>query len=95
MFYNCPNLTSIPNLKKWNTKNFNDISGMFKNCISIKDLDFLSEWKLNNIENLNMSQLFYGCSKLKIPNLINWNIKNRKPIIQKKCLNFLFQKKKI
>ena len=94
MFSNCSNLTSIPNLKKWDTRNLNDIRGMFKNCISITDLDFLSEWKLNKIDTLNMSQLFYGCSKLKRPNLQNWNIDKRKSNNTKEMFKLIISEEK-
>ena len=94
MFSNCSNLTSIPNLKKWDTRNLNDIRGMFKNCISITDLDFLSEWKLNKIDILNMSQLFYGCSKLKRPNLQNWNIDKRKSNNTKEMFKLIISEEK-
>ena len=73
MFSNCPELTSIPVLSKWNINKIEDISGMFENCSSLINLDFLSKWKSTNIK--NMDNLFKGCSKLKIPHLINWNIK--------------------
>ena len=97
MFSNCPELTSIPDLSKWNINKVEDISGMFENCSSLINLDFLSKWKSTNIK--NMDNLFNGCSKLKIPHLINWNIKegtktlnsNKKPTmnINKKNNNMI------
>ena len=32
MFYNCSELSSLPDISKWNTSNVNDMYGMFDGC---------------------------------------------------------------
>ena len=32
MFYNCSELTSLPDISKWDTKNVTDIKSMFDGC---------------------------------------------------------------
>ena len=34
MFYNYINLSSLPDISKWNIKNVNDMKEMFYNCCS-------------------------------------------------------------
>lgn len=57
MFYNCQNLTSIPQL---NTSNVTNMYGMFHNC---QNLTSIPQFDTSNVENMN--DMFYGCRKLK------------------------------
>ena len=45
---------------------------MFKKCSKLKYLSFLANWKTDKIR--NMSELFYGCSNLIIPDLTSWKL---------------------
>ena len=83
MFEGC---SSLPDISKWNMKNINDISKMFKGCSTFKTLPDISKWNTENINNI--SELFEGCSSLKsLPDISNWNTKNVKYItgIFKEC----------
>ena len=40
-----------------------DMSYMFCNCISLKELPDISKWNTNNV--INMSQIFSKCRELK------------------------------
>ena len=35
MFHDCLSLSTIPDISKWNTDNFKNISYMFNNCSSL------------------------------------------------------------
>ena len=53
------------------------IQHIFYNCSSIESLPDISNWKINNVDDL--SYLFSGCSSLKsIPDISKWNIENIK-----------------
>jgi len=48
------------------------MSGMFYNCSSLKNLPDISEWKTDNVTDMN--SMFCKCSSLiKFPNIIKWN----------------------
>ena len=38
MFYICENLSSLPDISKWNTNNVTNMSDMFKNCNKLQNL---------------------------------------------------------
>ena len=58
---------------------------MFAGCTSLISLPDISNWKTNNIENMNA--LFYNCSSLKsLPEISKWNINNVNDIIIKNVL---------
>ena len=74
MFYDCNDLIYISEL---NNLNINDISFMFYGCKSLKFLPDISQWKIENI--INMNKVFYGCeSLLSLPNISKWNTYNVK-----------------
>lgn len=52
-----------------------DLQYMFDGCLSLKYLSDISNWKTNNV--LNMNHLFCNCvSLISLPEISNWNIKN-------------------
>ena len=56
----------------WNNKNISDMSGIFYNCSSLKDLPDISVWDTYNVT--NMSTIFYNCSSLiSLPDISKWN----------------------
>ena len=73
MFYNCKSLISLPDISKWNTHNVTDMSGMFHECSSLKELNLNN---FNTINVTNMSGMFSTCSSLKELNLNNFNTNN-------------------
>ena len=53
------------------------IIGIFYNCSSIESLPDISNWKIDNVDDL--SYRFSGCSSLKsLPDISKWNIENIK-----------------
>ena len=48
MFYGCKNLTDLTAIKNWNTSNFDDMTYMFGNCISLTSLNGLENFKFNS-----------------------------------------------
>ena len=38
MFYRCSSLTSLPNIRKWNTNNVINMEGIFQGCTSLTNL---------------------------------------------------------
>ena len=51
------------------------IRGIFYNCSSIELLPDISNWNINNVDDL--SYVFYGCSSLKsLPDISKWNTEN-------------------
>ena len=58
--------------------------GIFRGCLSLKQLPDISKWNTNNVE--NMSFLFWGCSSLKqLPDISKWNTNNVKTIFFMFC----------
>ena len=80
MFFNCLSLVSLPSeISEWNIDDTIDISGIFKNCISLKSLPDLSQWNTSNI--LDMNSIFHNCiSLLSLPDLSKWNTDRVKDI---------------
>ena len=62
MFYNGSLLESLPNISKWKTNNFTNMSFMFYNGFLLESLPDLSKWK--TVKFTNMSIMFYYCSSL-------------------------------
>ena len=44
MFYSCINLSSLPNISNWNTKDVKNMSNMFFNCKSLLSLPDISNF---------------------------------------------------
>ena len=78
MFHNCPLLSSIPNISKWEIKGVEDITEMFYNCSSLSSLPDISKWIIKDISQLN--NIFEGCLSLpSLPDIFKRNkgIKNK------------------
>ena len=58
-------LNSLPDISKWDTKNVNNMSGMFYHCIALKSLPDISKWELNKY--LEKEEMFFGVDKKIIP----------------------------
>ena len=75
MFYNCVNLSSLPDISKWNTNNVTNMSDMFSNCSNLSYLPDIYKWNTNNVT--NMSHLFFICENLStFPDISKWNTYN-------------------
>ena len=59
--YRLHNLTQITGMENLNTFNVTDMSGMFKYCTGLKELDLSNLYTVNVT---NMKDMFSGCSKL-------------------------------
>lgn len=59
MFYQCSNLTSIPQL---DTSKVTSMTGMFYQC---SNLTTIPQLDTSNVSDMNMSDMFSGCSNLK------------------------------
>ena len=53
MFYGCKSLISLPDISKWNTYNFTDMSYMFYGCKSLISLPDISKWNTDNVDNMS------------------------------------------
>ena len=75
IFYNCPLLTTIPDISRWNISNVTTLGGMFFNCSSLISLPDISNWNTNKIENISL--MFSNClSLISFPNMTKWNTRN-------------------
>ena len=82
MFNNCNQLTSIPDISQWDTKNVKDMSYMFCNCSSLKVLPNISNWSTDSLTDL--TGMFKECSSIStFPDISNWNTGN---VTSMKCL---------
>jgi len=59
IFKNCSDLSSLPDISKWNTNNITNIESMFELCSSLIELPDVSIWNTNNVN--NMSFMFNKC----------------------------------
>jgi surface protein len=69
-FYGCTELVSIDCIDKINISKMTNISGMFRKCYKLTNLD-LSSWNTENVTNMN--HVFADCEALTTLNLSNWN----------------------
>ena len=76
LFFNCLSLVSLPSeISKWNIEDTIDISGIFKNCITLESLPDLSKWNTKSV--IDVSSIFHNCISLKsLPDLSKWNTSN-------------------
>ena len=83
MFNFCTKLISITfNLDNVNPKN---MSFMFGECLLLKSIHGISEWK--TFKNMNFKSLFSGCESLEnLPDISEWDTSNAKN------LSFLFSR---
>ena len=70
MFYYCKLINKL-NLSSFNTKNCIDMSYMFYNCGFLKELNLSDDFQIN--EGTNISKMFGGWSKFKIPSKLRNN----------------------
>lgn len=74
LFYCCFNICDIKPLENWNTTSVKDMGHLFHST-SIKDVDALGKWKLENVTNID--GMFNHCTKLtNINGLVGWNVQN-------------------
>ena len=60
---------------EWNSNHFTNLSYIFYNCKSLKDLSGISNWNTNNVSDISF--MTYNCFSLKnYPDLSNWDISN-------------------
>ena len=52
MFKDCQTLISVNNFLNLNTKYLKEISYLFYGCSSLLDINDISNWNLNNINNI-------------------------------------------
>ena len=73
LFSDCSKLRVIYGLPGLDTRNLEDMSGMFFGCSALTSLD-VSKWDTSNVT--NMSGMFFGCSALTSLDLSKWNTSN-------------------
>ena len=62
-------------IKLIETKTITDMSYMFYDCNSLKNLPDISKWDTKNVN--NMSYMFYDCNSLNnLPDISKWDTKN-------------------
>jgi surface protein len=72
LFNECSGLTKFPDISKWNTKNFINMSFMFK-LVEI-NLPDISKWNVKNVKNM---QGLFGFSKMEsLPDISKWQVDN-------------------
>ena len=65
------------------TGNITDMSSMFSNCSSLKEVTKISNWDTSNVEYMN--SMFYGCNNLEeVDEISKWDISNVK------SMNYMF-----
>ena len=62
-------IKKLPNISIWNTKNINNLNGIFENCSSLTFIPNISRWKLN--EKIEINNIFKGLLYLCI--IYYWN----------------------
>ena len=62
MFYKCISLNNLPDISKWETKGFTNISYMLSCCESLKSLPDISKWDIQKV--IDMEMIFYECTSL-------------------------------
>lgn len=73
MFSVCPKLSTIKDIKKWNTSGVTTMNYIFNGCTSLITMD-LSGWNTSSLKTAN--SMFYGCSALTSVNLSGWDMSN-------------------
>jgi len=67
--------TSLPDISTWDTSNVTNMSGMFGDFSSLKELSDISKWNTSKV--INMSYMFYNCRSLKsLPDISKWDTSN-------------------
>ena len=87
LFSFCTNLTSLPDIYKWNINNLTNMNNLFNNCTSLSSLPDISKWNTINVTNMNT--LFCGCSSLKsLPYISKWNTNHNISLWEFKNIRF-------
>ena len=74
MFYNCNNLSFLPDISNWYTNDVNDMSQLFYGCKSLISLPDISKWNTDKV--IDMSYMFFFCDSLEsLPDISIWNTK--------------------
>lgn len=73
LFAGFSSMESIINLKYLDTSRTTNMTGMFRDCSSIKDLD-VSNFDMSACKNTSM--MFQGCSAVEKLNVANWDMSN-------------------
>ncbi len=75
MFADCPSLTVVHGLRKWDTKKVTNIRDMFNGCTALTTISGLEKWETEYVENLD--SMFYGCTALNEINCLKeWSTEN-------------------
>ena len=75
MFYGCNNLSSLPDISKWDTENVTEKSHMFYGCSLLSSLPDISHWNIKKVD--KMVSMFCHCESLSsFPDISKWDIKN-------------------
>ena len=56
LFHGCSQLSSLPNIIKWNMSKVNNIDSMLYNCLSLVQLPDFSKW--NDNYNINIDSIY-------------------------------------
>jgi len=64
LFADCRTISDFSFLEKFNTPKVKNLSGMFKNCIWLKTMDFNKYPNFRSSEFDSFEDMFYGCEKL-------------------------------
>ena len=84
MFYGNPSLASL-DLSGFNTSSVTDIQSMFERCTGLVSLD-LSNFNLTSLSSNLVSDLFYGCTNLRvIYTSSDWNLSSNSTDVFKNC----------
>jgi len=73
MFSHCEKFVSQLDLSNFNTKNVTNMSGIFYDCINLKELN-LTNFDTRNV--VNMSYMFYDCKRLENLYISTFKTKN-------------------
>lgn len=73
MFHCCVSLETI-NVTGWDTSNAKNMSSMFGDCRTLKNIIGLDTWNTSNVTRLN--QMFYDCKMLETLDLSDWVVLN-------------------
>ena len=75
LFFECLNLSSLPNIGKWNTSNITSMKEVFFGCRSLAQIPDISRWNTSKVTSMN--SMFCGCLMLKfLPDLSKWDTSN-------------------
>ena len=75
IFSECPLISSLPNISKWNILNVKNLSSMFSGCSSLVSVPDISKWKnIHECKCADISNMFKNCISLShIPDMTKMN----------------------